>query len=369
MEVRVPPSKSISNRALILALQHGGVVRHVLSCDDTDVVIDSFDQLGVQYEILEQSERWFDIKVEKGPLKSADLFLGNAGTAVRFLLPVLAKSPGDFTMMGVERMLKRPIGDLVDALRHAGARIDYISKEGYLPLGIVGQKLSDKCNVKADVSSQYVSGLMLAGFDVEIIGKVVSKPYIEMTRRVIENFGDEFVVPGDASSATYWWALNYVTDAHYEVENVSMDNLQADTQFLQAAAALDDGDGLNGIGYHCRDFPDGAMTLAMLCAVAKGTSRLTGLSTLEYKECDRLQALETELRKVGVEAKAFEDGIEITGVKPSELKPAKIETYNDHRIAMCFAVLKVLQPGIEIMNPECVSKTYPTFWDEFPVSI
>jgi len=369
--ISVPPSKSISNRVLVMGILNNGekVIRNLLKSDDTKVMLDIYKDLGVEHEILDEDARSLDIWVKGGiNIHEAELFMENSGTATRFTLPTLCLCSGSFHMKGSKRMLERPIGDLVDALRQLGAKIEYLGNEGYLPLHVIGQEvLEGKCIIKGDVSSQYFSGLLIANmfggdFEVELEGELVSKPYVDLTRSVIEKFklADEYIVEGDASSASYWWGLGFLTGEEYIVENVPVSTKQADIQFLDALKHIPG-------KIDCTEFPDSAMTLAILCAVTPGESKLTGLGNLKFKECDRLKALSTELKKVGCKARALQDGLKIAGIDRSKLKPAKIKTYKDHRIAMCFALLKYLEPEIEILDPQCVSKTYPTFWEEFPV--
>lgn len=360
LTVKVPPSKSISNRVLVMALFEPKTLLNVLKSDDTEVMLSVYDKLGVEYEILREDTKSFDVRVDSGiKVAEAELFMNNAGTATRFMLPLLCTVAGEFVMTGNPRMLQRPIGDLVDALRQLGAKIEYLGQEGFLPLSVNGGLLRGSCSVRGDVSSQYLSGLLITqsfagGFKIEIEGELVSKPYVDLTKAVIEDFKncESYEVEGDASSASYWWAIGAI------VSNVPDNTLQADYKFLEAKDLLPS-------EIDCVEFPDSAMTLAVLAAITPGKTVLTGLSNLKYKECDRLQALETEINRVGGKAKAFDDGLEIEGV--TELHGAKVETYDDHRMAMCMAVLKHSCNEIEILDPGCVSKTYPTFFDEFPV--
>jgi 3-phosphoshikimate 1-carboxyvinyltransferase len=343
-----------------MALFEPKTLVNVLKSDDTKVMLAAYDMLGVKYEILREDERSFDVRVDSEiQVNEAELFMNNAGTATRFMLPLLCTMTGKFVMTGNPRMLERPIGDLVDALKQLGAEIEYLGQEGFLPLRVTGRALSGSCLIRGDVSSQYLSGLLITqafvgGFEVEIKGELVSKPYVDLTKAVINDFkaSDTYEVEGDASSASYWWAIGA------EVTNVPATTLQADYKFLAAKDLLPG-------KINCVEFPDSAMTLAVLAAITPGFTRLSGLSNLKYKECDRLHALETEINRVGGKAKAFDDGLEIEGV--SELHGAQVETYDDHRMAMCMAVLKYHQPEIQILDPGCVSKTYPTFFDEFPV--
>ena len=394
MIIEVPPSKSISNRALVLSFlsPSSHILKNVLKSDDTRVMLQALFLLGVELEILREDERAFDVKVhgtDNGmnlncPVET-EVYLQNAGTAMRFMTAVLSQCPGNFVLTGNQRMHKRPISDLVKALKQVGAKIVYLDNDGYPPLQILGSKLEGKVKIKGNVSSQYISALKIMNafrknpLDIEISGDLVSKPYVDLTDSVIADFksSEEYEIEGDASSASYFWARGALLDKPVQVSNVSAITKQADIQFLQALRDMGvnvsvdltvSRNELKGLGeYDCKEFPDSAMTLTVLAAVADGKTRLTGLSNLKFKECDRLQALESELNKLGCKVKAFADGLEIEGIPRDSLKPAKIETYDDHRMAMCFAVLKLLQPEIEILDPGCVSKTYPTFWEDFQI--
>jgi 3-phosphoshikimate 1-carboxyvinyltransferase len=403
INVKIPGSKSVSNRCLVLAAfggtvgglfscesqVKGKIIRNILKAEDTQVMFEAYEKLGVKFKVLNEVSESIDIQIyEQANSEKAEFFMNNSGTSTRFLIPCLCLLKGEFKLDGIERMRQRPIGDLVLALRGLGVRIEYLEKEGFLPLKIFSNGvLNGVAKIKCDLSSQYLSGLMLAralsknSFEVEILGNsVVSKPYIDLTEQVIKDFFeyDQFVVETDYSSASYFIALGVLSDKSIFIENISENSLQADKKFVEAlqelGAELEYKNGgllclpsklkanSNQV-IDCTDFPDSAMTLAIACGLLEGVeSKLTGLSTLKHKECDRLIALETELRKVGITVEADKDSLTIKGIASESLLPAKIETYNDHRMAMCFAILKHFNQEIEILNPECVNKTFPGFW-------
>lgn len=390
IEIEIPASKSISNRILVLAAftGKGKVIRNILKSEDTQVMFEAFEILGVKYSVLHEDIESLDIQIlEVASAKMGKFFMNNSGTSTRFLIPCLALLKGEFILDGVERMRERPIKDLIDALSDLGVTVNYLEKDGYLPLKIVSTGvLEGSAKIRCDLSSQYLSGLMLArsickSFKVEIIGEsIVSKPYIDLTTAVIIEFysKQEIIIEPDFSSASYFVALGVMALDEVLLIGLSNNSLQADKKFVEVLSKM--GADLNYIedGLVCRkstlssikeidctDFPDSAMTLAIVCSLFDAkTTRLTGLSTLRHKECDRLMALKTEFLKVGVIAEITDDSITVQGISTAELKPALIETYNDHRMAMCFAILKYFNNQIEILNPSCVNKTFPEFWNK-----
>lgn len=389
-QIRIPASKSISNRVLVMAAFNGlgKKIHNILKCEDTEVMFEAYKQLGVEYNVLEETCDSIDIEITAAAAKNleASFYMNNSGTATRFLIPCLGLINGEFFLDGCERMRERPIHDLVEALKGLGVNIEYLGATGFLPLAIKSTgKLTGKTSIKCDLSSQYLSGLLIAqalsnnSFEVEIEGEVlVSKPYIDLTNQVIEEFlkFDEYEVEADYSSASYFAALGILGEQDILIPKMNPNSLQADRKFIQTL--IDMGAQIDFIGtdlfckksnlkslgvINCEDFPDAAMTLAMVASLIQNQKTvLNGLSTLKHKECDRLVALETELKKVGVNAVADDESLTIYGVNPKELVAAKVETYNDHRMAMCFAILQYFNPEIEILNPTCVSKTFPEFW-------
>ena len=424
--VRLPGSKSISNRVLLLAgLASGTTVIHgLLESDDTKVMLDALAALGCAIDRVVQGERdAIRITGTGGQLavREADLFLGNSGTSVRTLAAALAllatAQGGRCTVRGVPRMHERPIGDLIDALRPLGCRIDCTAKEGYPPL-VLGDgvphplTLSAPIRVRGNVSSQFLTGLLQAlsltthahDVIVEVVGELISKPYVAITLNLLERFGvrvrnddwarftipagsalvspGEFHVEGDASSASYFVALGAIAagrDQPLRIEGIGSASIQGDVAFVAAAQAMgahavmheraiEVSRGawpLNAISLDCNHIPDAAMTLAVMALYATGTTRLTNIASWRVKETDRIAAMATELRKLGAQVMEGPDFIEVTPPAPSQWKPAAIHTYDDHRIAMCFSLAAFNDAGlpVRILDPQCVGKTFPDYFE------
>jgi len=436
--VRLPGSKSISNRCLLLAaLAHGTTtLRGVLDADDTRVMRDALVALGVRLTHLGAAGGGSDDWQVEGvggvfPVKQADLFLGNAGTAMRPLAATLAVlstlQGGRYTLRGVPRMHERPIGDLVDALRPLGCRIDDLGTPGYPPLALHGVAggtlaLAAPVRVRGDVSSQFLTALLLAlplaagdagqarDIVIEVEGELISKPYIEITLNLLARFGivvrneawQRFVIPagsaygspgaiaveGDASSASYFVALGAIAahgGAPLRIEGVGEGSIQGDIRFVDAAEAMGAqvkrGPGwlevhrgrwpLQPIHLDCTAIPDAAMTLAVMALFAQGTSRLDGIASWRVKETDRIAAMAAELSKLGATVVAGHDFIEVTP-PVGRWRAAAIHTYDDHRMAMCLslAACHALLPGREadaqplrILDPKCVAKTFPDYFE------
>jgi 3-phosphoshikimate 1-carboxyvinyltransferase len=410
--VRLPGSKSISNRVLLLAALAQGetLVRDLLDSDDTAHMLDALARLGVSCV----AEHGHDYRVTgvsgAFPVKDADLFLGNAGTAFRPLTAALACSGGHYRLSGVARMHERPIGDLVDALRDIGADIAYLGREGYPPIAIRSAALARgvTARVRGDVSSQFVTALLMAlpligGGTISVDGDLVSKPYVEMTLNLMRRFGvpairagwSRFDVPGaayrspreihvegDASSASYFLAAGAISGSRgggpVRVDGVGRSSIQGDVRFVEvlermgATVRLGDhwieasapaGSKLRALDADLNDIPDAAMTAAMLALFADGPSVLRNIGNLRVKETDRLAALATELRKVGATVEEGADHLRVT--PPAALRAAAIDTYDDHRMAMCFSLAALGGVGVRINNPGCVAKTFPGYFDEF----
>ena len=413
--VRLPGSKSISNRVLLLAALADGetVVSNLLDSDDTRVMLAALDTLGVDVRNDGQS------CVVKGlggafPVKSAELFLGNAGTAVRPLTAALALSGGEYRVHGVPRMHERPIGDLVDGLRQIGAQIDYEANAGFPPLRIHPSTIAvDRpIRVRGDVSSQFLTALLmslpLAGktgdaIVIEVDGELISKPYIEITIRLMERFGivverdgwSRFTIPagaryvspgaiaveGDASSASYFLAAGALGGGPLRVEGVGRASIQGDVNFADALIRMganvmlgddwievrgvesDDGR-LAAVDMDCNLIPDAAMTIAVAALFAKGTTTLRNIASWRVKETDRIAAMATELRKVGATVEEGADYLVVT--PPDALTPnAAIDTYDDHRMAMCFSLVSLGGVPVRINDPKCVAKTFPDYFERF----
>ncbi len=408
--VRLPGSKSISNRVLLLAALADGVteVCDVLKSDDTDRMLDALKALGVKVEPMGENAYRITGCGGNFPVKEAKLFLGNAGTAFRPLTAALALAGGHYELSGVPRMHERPIGDLVDALRQLGAKIRYLGSEGFPPLEISSPELAgDTVRVRGDVSSQFLTGLLMAlplagqTVKVEVVGELISKPYIEITLAMMERFGvrvarqewRSFVVfgaqrykspgvifvEGDASSASYFLAAGAIGSGPVRVEGVGNTSVQGDVRFAEAiekmgarvatgpnwmeASAPENGK-LNALNdFDCNHIPDAAMTLAVAALFADGTTTLRNIGSWRVKETDRIHAMATELRKVGATVEEGTDYIQIT--PPAEIKHAAIDTYDDHRMAMCFSLAAFGGAGVRINDPQCVAKTFPDYFERF----
>ncbi|MBX3623426.1 MAG: bifunctional 3-phosphoshikimate 1-carboxyvinyltransferase/cytidylate kinase [Rhizobacter sp.] len=415
--VRLPGSKSISNRVLLLAgLSHGTTtVYDLLDSDDTQVMLTALRQLGCDVQTDGTTVR---ITGLGGALsvKQAQLFLGNAGTAMRPLTAALAvlsaQGGGEFDLKGVPRMHERPIGDLIDALRQLGCTIEYLGQDGYPPLRLKGGALrtTDPIRVRGDVSSQFLTALLLAlplvsqanPITIEVVGELISKPYVEITLNLLQRFGIEvqrdgwqrFTIPqgseyrspgsihveADASSASYFIALGAIAGFEswpVRIEGVGSDSIQGDIRFIEAArlmgAEVTSGPGwlevrrgawpLKAITLDCNHIPDAAMTLAVMALYADGTTRLNNIASWRVKETDRIAAMATELRKLGATVAEGHDFIEIT--PPTAWTPAAIHTYDDHRVAMCFslAAYNPARQPVRILDPRCVAKTFPDYFE------
>ncbi|HXJ80815.1 MAG TPA: 3-phosphoshikimate 1-carboxyvinyltransferase [Candidatus Methylomirabilis sp.] len=410
--VRLPGSKSISNRVLLLAaLAHGEtLVRDLLDSDDTAHMLQALGKLGVS--CTPEAGRDYRVTGVGGafPVKAADLFLGNAGTAVRPLTAALACSGGRYRLSGVPRMHERPIRDLVDTLRELGADIKYLGQEGYPPLEIGPAALARgvTARVRGDTSSQFVTALLMAlpligGGTITIDGDLVSKPYVEMTLNLMRRFGvtatradwSRFQVPGayyrspgeihvegDASSASYFLAAGAISGtrgaAVVRVEGVGRSSIQGDVRFTEVLermgatvrvgdrwieATAPAGSRLHALDADLNHIPDAAMTAAIVALFADGPSVLRNIGNLRVKETDRLAALATELRKLGAEVEEGADHLGVT--PPRDFRPATIDTYDDHRMAMCFSLAALGGVAVRINNPGCVRKTFPDYFDEF----
>lgn len=410
--IKLPGSKSISNRTLLLAAFSNGVtdILDLLASDDTARMLEALAVLGVLMEKIGDNNWRVTGNGGKVSVKQADLFLGNAGTAFRPLTAALAMSQGNYTLSGIPRMHERPIGDLVDALAQAGAHIEYLGNKGFPPLKISPAQIQSDQSIKirGDVSSQFLTALLMAlpltgqSFKIEVVGELISKPYIEITLNLMARFGvhverngwQEFTVPaqtqyqspgkiyveGDASSASYFIAAGAVaSDANgLLIEGVSKNSIQGDIKFadevVKMGAKIEYGENhiiakaasgkLKAIDLDCNHIPDAAMTLAILALFAEGTSTLRNIASWRVKETDRISAMATELRKLGAIVEEGHDYISIT--PPEKIIPnAVIDTYDDHRMAMCFSLVSLAGVPITINDPKCVAKTFPDYFERF----
>jgi 3-phosphoshikimate 1-carboxyvinyltransferase len=418
--VTLPGSKSISNRTLLLAALADGetLIRDVLESDDTQHMIDALRTLGVR--ITEDGPHVLRVQGVGGafPVKRAKLFLGNAGTAFRPLTAVLALCGGEYELSGVPRMHERPIGDLVDSLRKLGARVDYLGTEGYPPLVIHPADLLDVggVSIRSNVSSQFLTGLLLAlplthqRTVVSVEGELISKPYVDITLNSMKRFGvdvgrrgyatfdvpatarylspGEIHVEGDASSASYFLAAGAISGLNgggpVRVTGVGKDSVQGDVRFTEMlermGAKITFGDNwieatageeaiargkfkaLENAGLS--HIPDAAMTLAMIALFANGTTTLADIGSWRVKETDRIAAMAKELRKLGATVIEESSCLHVTPPGSGRLTPdAAIDTYDDHRMAMCFSLAALGGVPVRINDPRCVGKTFPEYFD------
>ena len=419
--IMLPGSKSISNRALLLAALSSGTttLKNLLDADDTQVMRNALRQLGLTVIDQEKNVCIVEGCGGKFPVQDADLFMGNAGTAIRPLTAALAMQGGNYRLSGVARMHERPIRDLVDGLRQVGAKIDYELQEGYPPIKISAAAIAikDVVKVRGDVSSQFLTALLMAlplvakePVKIEVIGELISRPYIEITLKLMAHFGvnvtcpdsQTFVIPaktsdviyqspgalsveGDASSASYFLALGAIGAGPVRVLGVGSDSIQGDVAFADALAAMGahistgedwievhgvkNANGkLNGITMDCTEIPDAAMTLAVAALFAEGPTRLNNIASWRVKETDRIAAMAKELKKVGATVEEGGDYIVVQAPKSiSDWKsPSEgIDTYDDHRMAMCFSLAAFGPNPLQINDPDCVAKTFPNYFAQF----
>jgi len=405
-QIKIPGSKSITNRALLMASLAKGksVLRDPLFSDDTKIMIDALKELGVK---IEKDKKNLIIHGKAGAFKKIkkELFLGNAGTAVRFLTAISSLIPGKTIITGDERMQERPIQDLINGLNQLNINAKSINENKCPPIEIPFQEFKGgTCEIRGSKSSQYFSALlMLAPLSshknttINVKGKLVSKPYVDTTIELLKKFGIkvenknyksfkikakqqyeaiDLEIEGDASSATYFLGLAAATNKKITITNIGTDSIQGDSEFYkilekmgcevlatEKSITVKGPTKLKNLGeINMNGMPDASMTLAILASISEGETTITGIRNLRLKECNRIEALVKELKKCGIYAKELKNGIKIIG---REARMAEIETYNDHRMAMSFAILSKINPGIEILNPDCVNKSYPGFWKDF----
>jgi 3-phosphoshikimate 1-carboxyvinyltransferase len=404
--VNLPGSKSISNRALLLAAMAEGTTRitNLLDSDDVRYMLNALRALGVNYR-LSADRTVCQVSGAAGPLaadQSLELFLGNAGTAMRPLAASLCLRHGDTVLTGEQRMKERPIGHLVDALRQGGAQIDYLDQPDYPPLRLRGGFFGGDITVDGSVSSQFLTALLMTAplapqdTQIHIKGELVSKPYIDITLHLMHSFGVEvnhdyyrvfyvqgrqtylspgdYLVEGDASSASYFLAAAAIKGGTVHVRGIGCKSVQGDTKFVKVletmGARIKWGDDfiecsygeLRGIDMDMNSIPDAAMTVATTALFAKGPTTLRNIYNWRVKETDRLAAMATELRKVGAEVDEGQDSIHVR--PPAKLEFAAIDTYNDHRIAMCFSLVSLSDIPVTILDPQCTAKTFPDYFEQ-----
>ena len=404
-EVTLPGSKSLTNRALLLAALAEGETRivNLLSSADTGHMITALRQLGV--EITDETDS--ATVVGNGGLfptpENGSFFLGNAGTAIRPLTAMLSLIPGQFIVDGDQYMRERPIAHLGDALKQLGASIEYTNKEGFPPIVVDGGHIEGgSVDIAGRISSQYLTALLLSlplaenDSTINVIGEQVSKPSLDITLGIMKDFGvtvqnnqhqqfqipgkqryispGEYLVEGDASSASYFFAAAAIK-GEVTVRGLGQHSVQGDIQFLdtieQMGASVERHDQhivvrqgeLQGVDVDLNHIPDAAMTIAVMALFAKGTTRIRNVYNWRVKETDRMTAIETELRKLGAKVVTTDDSITIE--PPEEITRAEIDTYGDHRIAMGFSLAALGDTPITINDPDCTSKTYPNYFEEF----
>ena len=407
--IKLPGSKSITNRVLLMAALGTGVTKLIdpLRSEDTDQMINALIKLGVSVEEVNNDKKIIEIKGAEHnfPNKNTNLFLGNSGTTFRPLAAVLAMMRGDYYLSGIERMHERPIKDLVDALEQMGSSIRYEQNHGYPPITINNSsiEISEPIQIKGDISSQYLTALLIAGpisnneFNIEVIGDLISKPYIDITLKLLTKFNifysndnwrlfslkkdsvyrnpTEIFVEGDASSASYFFAAASLSGS-IEIKGVTKDSIQGDLKFLDIISKMGakieyksdsiqvtKASGLKGLEIDCVEIPDAAMTLAIMAVFADKPTKLKNIGSWRVKETDRILAMDNELTKMGVEVSTTHDSMTIFPQKQLN-DNISIKTYNDHRIAMCFSLFCLKNLNITIQDPNCVNKTYPDYFKD-----
>jgi 3-phosphoshikimate 1-carboxyvinyltransferase len=398
----LPGSKSYTHRALMAAALAAGasVLTNALAAEDTELTAQALTQLGAGIDwqgttirVTGRGGRWLPV--------ADPIYLGNSGTSMRFLTALAALGEGQYLLTGTERLCQRPLGELLDALRQAGVQAVSERGDGCPPVRVTGGLTGGRTQLSGGTSSQYLSALLFIGplapkgLEIEITGELVSRPYVDLTLEVLGDFGISyyregyryFELPGgqcylpqayeieaDASSASYFWAAAALTGGRVTITNLSLESSQGDAAFPEVLGRMGctiestpagltvQGAPLQGITVDMATMPDLVPTLAVLAAFAAGDTVITGVAHLRHKESDRLAAVAAELARLGIEARETADGLVIRGGAP---KGAVIHTYNDHRIAMSFAVAGLKTAGISITDPDCVAKSFPDFWEFF----
>ncbi len=407
-EVRIPGSKSLSNRILLLAALAKGTttITNLLDSDDVKHMLNALSKLGIRYELSEdRTECTLQGAGQALGATACELFLGNAGTAMRPLCAALCLGEGEYHLTGEPRMYERPIGDLVDALRELGADITYLGDKNYPPLLIKANGLNGgEVSIKGNISSQFLTALLMAApmasedLVINVEGELVSKPYIDITIHTMALFGvhvindnyerftirsghtyrspGEVMVEGDASSASYFLAAAAIAGGTVRVYGVGADSVQGDKRFAEVLEAMGAsvtygptyievtrGATLKAVDMDMNHIPDAAMTIATTALFAKGTTAIRNIYNWRVKETDRLSAMATELKKVGATVVEGDDFIEVT--PPAQLTHAVIDTYDDHRMAMCFSLVCLSDTPVTINDPGCTRKTFPEYFDLF----
>jgi 3-phosphoshikimate 1-carboxyvinyltransferase len=398
----LPGSKSYTHRALMAAALATGesVLTNALTAEDTELTARALAQLGARIDwqgatirVTGRGGHWLPVL--------EPIYLGNSGTSMRFLTALVTLGEGDYLLTGTERLCQRPLGELLTALRQIGVTAVSEKRDGCPPVSVTGGLIGGRAQLSGAISSQYLSALLFIGplapqgLKIDVTGELVSKPYVDLTLEVLGNFGisyyqeghrffqlpggqcylpKEYEIEADASSASYFWAAAALTGGKVTITNLSLESSQGDAAFPAVLERLGctvsetpqgltvEGGPLRGITVDMATMPDLVPTLAVLASFAQGATVITGVAHLRHKESDRLAAVAAELTKLGIAAQETQDGLVIQGGKP---RGAVIETYNDHRIAMSFAVAGLKAPSTMIMDPDCVAKSFPDFWEFF----
>lgn len=399
--LNLPGSKSYTHRALIAAALAEGesALHNALRSEDTELTAQALVKLGAAIDWQDNTVLVRGIGGRLAPVDDP-IYLGNSGTSMRFLTAVATLGQGEYRLTGTPRLCQRPMGELLAALKQLGGKVASVTGRGFPPIIVTGGIAGGRTRLTGEVSSQYLSALLLIapltdlGVEIEVTGDLVSRPYVDLTLDVQAAFGIShfrrgyryFQVPGDqmyqnrdyhidadASSASYFWAAAALTGGRVTVANINMETSQGDVDFVSVLARMGchiestqagltvEGRPLTGIQVDMSAMPDLVPTLAVVAAFAQGETIISGVSHLRHKESDRLAAVAAELTKMGAPVQETEDGLRILGGGP--LRGAEIQTYDDHRIAMSFAVAGLKVPGVVIDDPDCVSKSFPEFWE------
>lgn len=408
-EVTIPGSKSLSNRILLLAALCEGTttIDNLLQSDDVRHMLTALKQLGVNYELSDNGTRCTMTGLN-GPLAKGQvetLFLGNAGTAMRPLAAALCLGEGEYILTGEERMFERPIGDLITAMQPLGVDVEYLKEEGFPPLKITARTLNaNTVSIDGSISSQFLTALLLTApllkqpLEIKVVGELVSKPYIDITLDVMAKFGvtvenqqyqvfkldgeqhycspGNILVEGDASSASYFLAAGAIGQGPVKVHGTGTASVQGDRRFAEVLEKMgakvtwsenwievSNDQPLKAVDLDLNHIPDAAMTIATAALFAEGTTRIRNIYNWRVKETDRIAAMATELSKVGATVEEGHDYISIT--PPTQIRPAAIDTYNDHRMAMCFSLVSFGTDGLVINDPKCTAKTFPDYFARF----
>ena len=407
VEVDIPGSKSVANRAMIIAAQAEGqtVLKNMLFSDDTRYMIESLRKLGHKIDVDEKTQTVIVNSLKKDEIPTEELFVGNAGTAMRFLPTYIATKKGTAILTGIDRMKERPIKDLVNALRQINIDISYVENEGFPPIKINANGLNGgEIVIKGDKSSQYLTSLLLSApyakedIKITIEGSLVSIPYVDITLTMMKDFGvevinndykefiiksnqtykgREYVVEGDCSSASYYFAMAAITNSTVKVNNIKENSMQGDIKLLEVlekmGVTVEFGenyvivkgtDKLKGITVDMHHMSDVAQTLSVVAMFAEGKTEIQNVYNMRIKETDRIKAVYNELTKLGAKVEELHDGLIIYPAEKYN-EGVLIDTYDDHRMAMSFSLVGLRVPGTTINDPGCVAKTFPNYFDEF----